>query len=162
MDACFPNNCPHLHTPCLLRVADLHWSRGCHDKADSWDVGNRDASGLGRHVGRRAGVMLMEGTYIGSISGEVLISDGGQTATADDPVCAQSPSGPHLPNSTPLQQGRDCRSWGKWSAVRDQEISDQKVCLSRAGDATDGDGTFVVAWSSVSSQPADLLLLLFF
>ena len=30
--------------------------------------------------------MLMEGTYIGSISGKVLISDGGQTATADDPV----------------------------------------------------------------------------
>jgi hypothetical protein len=33
--------------------------------------------------------MLMEGIFIGSISGEVLISDGGQTATADDPVCAQ-------------------------------------------------------------------------
>ena len=25
--------------------------------------------------------------------------------------------------------------------MRDQEVSDQKVCLSRAGDATDGDGT---------------------
>ena len=35
--------------------------------------------------------MIMEGTYIGSISGEVLISDGGQIATADDPICAQSP-----------------------------------------------------------------------
>ena len=49
--------------------------------------------------------------------------------------------------------------------MRDQEISDQKVCLSSAGDATDGDGTdgtFEVAWISVSSQPADLLLLLFF
>ena len=35
--------------------------------------------------------MLMEGTYIGSVSVEVLISDGGQIATVDDPVCAQSP-----------------------------------------------------------------------
>jgi len=35
--------------------------------------------------------MLMEGIYIGGVSGRVLISDGGQTATADDPVCAQSP-----------------------------------------------------------------------
>ena len=50
-------------------------------------------------------------------------------------------------------------------AVREQEVSDQKVCLSRAGDATDGDGTdgtLEVAWISVSSQPGDLLLLLFF
>ena len=31
------------------------------------------------------------GALIGSVSGEVLISDGGQTVTADDPVCAQSP-----------------------------------------------------------------------
>ena len=77
--------------PCLPRVADLHWSRGCHDQADSWDVGNRDASCPGHHVGRRAWIMLMEGAYIGSISGEVLISDGGENATADDPVCAQSP-----------------------------------------------------------------------
>ena len=49
--------------------------------------------------------------------------------------------------------------------MRDQEVSDQKVCLSRAGDATDGDGTdgtLKVAWISVTSQPADLLLLLFF
>ena len=91
VDVCFPKNCPYLHTPCLLCVDDPHWSRGCHDQADSWDVGNRGASGPGRHVVGRAGVMLMEGTYIGSISGEVLISDGGQTATADDPVCAQSP-----------------------------------------------------------------------
>ena len=106
MDACFPNNFPHLHTPCLVLVGDLHWSRGCHDQADSWDMGKRGASGPGRHVGGRAEVMLMKGTYIGSVSGEVLISDGGQTATADDPVGAQRPGDPHLPNSTPLQQGR--------------------------------------------------------
>ena len=89
--ACLPNNCPPLHTPCLHCVADLHLSRDYHDKADSWDVGKRGASGPGRHVGGRARVMLMEGTYIGSISGEILISDGGQIAKADDPVCAQSP-----------------------------------------------------------------------
>ena len=44
-------------------------------------------------------------------------------------------------------------------------VSDQKVCLSRAGDATDGDGTdgmLEVSWVSVNSQPEDLLLLLFF
>ena len=49
--------------------------------------------------------------------------------------------------------------------MRDQEVSEQKVCLSRAGDATDGDGTddtLEVAWISVSSQPGDLVLLLFF
>ncbi|SBO33849.1 hypothetical protein ANAPC3_01382 [Anaplasma phagocytophilum] len=40
-------------------------------------------------MGGRAGILLMEGTYIGSVSGEILIYDGGQTATADDPVCAQ-------------------------------------------------------------------------
>ena len=91
MYACLPNNCPPLHTPCLHCVADLHLSRGYHDQADSWDVGNGGASGPGRHVGGRARVMLMEGTYIGSISGEILISDGGQIAKADDPVCAQSP-----------------------------------------------------------------------
>ena len=91
MYACLPNNCPPLHTPCLHCVADLHLSRDYHDKADSWDVGKRGASGPGRHVGGRARVMLMEGTYIGSISGEILISDGGQIAKADDPVCAQSP-----------------------------------------------------------------------
>ena len=48
--------------------------------------------------------------------------------------------------------------------MRDQEVSDQKVCLSRAGDATDGDGTdgtLELAWISVSSQPGDLLLLYF-
>jgi len=72
-------------------VADLHWSRVCHDQADSWILGNRGATGPGRHVVGRAGVLLMEGTYIGSISGEVLISDGGQTVTSDDPVYAQSP-----------------------------------------------------------------------
>ena len=53
-------------------------------------MGNIGASGPGRHVGGRAGVMLMEGTYIGSVSGEVLVSDGGQSVTADDPVCVQS------------------------------------------------------------------------
>ena len=90
MDASFPNNCPPLHTPCLLCVADLHWSKGCHDQADSWDVGNGGASGPGWLVDGRAGVMLMEGTYIGSVSGEVLISGGGQTAKADNPVCVQS------------------------------------------------------------------------
>ena len=110
VDACFPINCPPLHMPCLVRVADLHWSRCCHDQADSWNVGNRGVSGLGQHVGGRAGVMLMEGTYIGSVSGEVLVSDGGQTATADDPVCVQRTWGPHLPNSTPLQSGRESRS----------------------------------------------------
>ena len=49
--------------------------------------------------------------------------------------------------------------------MRDQEISDQKICLSSEGDATDGDGTdgtLEVAWISVSSQHGDLLLLLFF
>ena len=76
---------------CLLRVADLHWRRCCHDQADSWDVGKGGASGSGWLVDGRAGVMLMEGTYIGSTSGEVLIYDGGQNAIADDSVCAQSP-----------------------------------------------------------------------
>ena len=60
--------------PCLLPVADLAWSRDCHDQADGWDVGIRGASGPGRHVGGRAGVMLMGGTYIGNVSGKVLIS----------------------------------------------------------------------------------------
>ena len=49
--------------------------------------------------------------------------------------------------------------------MRDQEISDQKVCLSSEGDSTDddgADGTLEVALISVSSQPGDLLLLLFF
>ena len=49
--------------------------------------------------------------------------------------------------------------------MRDQEVSDQKIRLSRAGDATDGDGTdgtLELAWISVGSQPGDLLLLLFF
>ena len=87
---CFPKNCPPLHTPCLDHVADLHWSRGCHDQADSFNVGNRGASGPGQHVGGRVRVMLMEGTYIGRVSGEVLISGGGQTAKADNPVCVQS------------------------------------------------------------------------
>ena len=87
----FPHNYPPLHMPCLLRVAALHWSRGCHDEAKSWDVGSTGASGPGWHLGGTAGAMLMEGTYTGSPLGDVLISDGGQTATADDPVCAQSP-----------------------------------------------------------------------
>ena len=52
----------------------------------------------------------LEGTYTGSPSGDVLISDGGQTAAADDPVCAQSPWGPHLPNRNPLQHGRAAES----------------------------------------------------
>ena len=49
--------------------------------------------------------------------------------------------------------------------MRDQEISDQKVYLSRSGDTTVGDGTdgtLEVAWISVSSQYGDLLLFLFF
>ena len=49
--------------------------------------------------------------------------------------------------------------------MRDQEVSDQKIRLSRAGDATDGDGTdgtLEVAWISVSSLPGDLLLSFFF
>ena len=48
--------------------------------------------------------------------------------------------------------------------MRDQEVSDQKVCLSREGDATNGDGTdgtLEVAQISVSSQPADLLICYF-
>ena len=93
VDACFPNNCPPLHTPCLLRVANLHWSRGCHDQADSWDGGNRGAYGPGRHVGGSAGVVLMEGTFIGSVSGEILISDGGKTATADDQYVPRAQEG---------------------------------------------------------------------
>ena len=73
-------------------------------------MGNRGASGPGRHVGGRVGVMLMEGSYIGSVSGEVLISGGGQPATADDLVGAQIPGDPHLQNSTPLPKGRESRS----------------------------------------------------
>ena len=49
--------------------------------------------------------------------------------------------------------------------MRDKEVSDQKVCLSREGDATNGDGTdgtLEVAQISVSSLPGDLLLSLFF
>ena len=76
--------------PCLVPVADLHWSRCFHDQEDSFNVINRGASGPGQHVGGGAGFMLMEGTYIGSVSGEVMVSDGGQTATADDPVCVHS------------------------------------------------------------------------
>ena len=34
----FPTTAPPLHTSCLNHVANLHWSRGCHDEADSWDV----------------------------------------------------------------------------------------------------------------------------
>jgi len=48
--SCFLHNYPPLHMPCLLRVAALHWSRGCHDEAESWDVGSRGASGPGRHL----------------------------------------------------------------------------------------------------------------
>ena len=161
----FSQQLPTLKHSLLTCVVDLHWSRGCHGQADSWDVGNRGASGPGQHVGGSARVMLLKVTYKGSVLGEVLISDRVQTATADDSVGAKSPRGPHLPNSTPLQQGRESRNWGKWSAVRNQEVSDQKVCLSRAGNATDGygtDGMLEVAWISVSSQPEDLLLLLFF
>ena len=91
--------------PCLLRVAALHWSRGCPDEAENWNVGSRGASGPGRHLGGTARATLMEGTYTGNPTGEVLISDGGQTARADDPVRAQSPYRPHLPSRNPLQQG---------------------------------------------------------
>ena len=91
MDACFPHNYPHLHMPCLFRVADLHWSRGCHDEAENWDVGSRGASGTGQNLGGTAGALLMEDTYIGRTSEEVLLSVGGQTATKDDPVCVKSP-----------------------------------------------------------------------
>ena len=35
--------------------------------------------------------MLMKDSTIGSVLGEVLISEADQTARADDPVCAQSP-----------------------------------------------------------------------
>ena len=55
----FPHNYPPLHMPCLLRVAALHWSRGCHDEAKSWDVGSTGASGPGWHLGGTAGAMLM-------------------------------------------------------------------------------------------------------
>ena len=123
VDACFLKNCQHLHTLCLLRVAGLHWSRGCLDQADSWDVWNTGASSPGRHVGGRAGIMLMEGIYIGGVSGRVLISNGGQTATADDPVCAQSPWGPHLPNSTLFNRAGIAESGGSdqlWGTKRSQ------------------------------------------
>ena len=69
----------------------LHRSRGYHDEAESWDVESRGAYGLGWHLDGTAGAMIMEGTYTGSPLGEVLISDGGQTATEDYPVCSQSP-----------------------------------------------------------------------
>ena len=52
---------------------------------------NRGASGPGWHLGGTAGAILIEGTYTGSTSGEVLISDGGQIATEDAPVSVQSP-----------------------------------------------------------------------
>ena len=48
--------------------------------------------------------------------------------------------------------------------MRDHEVSDQKPYLSRAGDATAGagtDGKLEVAWTSVISQPVDLLLFIF-
>ena len=109
----FSQQLPTLKHSLLTCVVYLHWSRGCHVQADSWDVGNRGASGPGQHVGGSARVMLLKVTYKGSVLGEVLISDRVQTATADDSVGAKSPRGPHLPNSTPLQQGRDRRSWGK-------------------------------------------------
>ena len=49
--------------------------------------------------------------------------------------------------------------------MRDKEVSDQKLCFSRAENTTDGDGrdgTLEAAWISVNSQPEELLLLLFF
>ena len=49
--------------PCLLHVDALHWDRGCHNEAESWDVENRGASGPGWHLDGTAGAMLMEGTY---------------------------------------------------------------------------------------------------
>ena len=42
--------------------------------------------------------------------------------------------------------------------MRDQGVSDQKLCLSRVGEATSGagtGGTLEVAWISVSSEPVD-------
>ena len=72
-------------------MAALHCSKGCHDEAESWDMVNRGASGPGWHLGGTAGAILIEGTYTGSTSGEVLISDGGQIATEDAPVSVQSP-----------------------------------------------------------------------
>ena len=45
--------------------------------------------------------------------------------------------------------------------MRDQGVSDQKLCLSRVGEATAGAGTggiLEVAWTSVSNQPVDWLL----
>ena len=48
--------------------------------------------------------------------------------------------------------------------MRDQEVSAQKLCLSRAGNAiadAGTDGKLEVAWTSVSSQPVDLLLFFF-
>ena len=44
--------------------------------------------------------------------------------------------------------------------MRDQGVSDQKLCLSRSGDTTASagtDGELEVAWTSVSSQPVDWL-----
>jgi len=51
------------------------------------------------------------------------------------------------------------------AGIAEAEVSDQKLCLSRAGITTDGDGTdgtLEAAWISVSSQHEDFLLLLFF
>ena len=45
--------------------------------------------------------------------------------------------------------------------MRDQEVSNQKLYLRRAGDTTAGtgtDGELEVAWTSVNSQPVDLFL----
>ena len=53
------------------------------------------------------------------------------------------------------------RGRGNCSVVRDQGVSDQKLCLSRVGEATSGagtGGTLEVAGTSVSSQPVDWLL----
>lgn len=45
----------------------------------------------------------MEGTYTGSPLGDVLISDGDELLTADDPVIPQAMR-PHLPNRNPLNR----------------------------------------------------------
>jgi len=80
------------------------------------------------------------------------------------PSMCPEPMRASLPNSTPLQQGRDSRRWGKWSAVRDQEVRPESMFKQ-------GRRCYwwwwhrwhmlEVAWISVSSQPGDLLLLYF-
>nr|XP_010950855.1 PREDICTED: spermatid nuclear transition protein 4-like [Camelus bactrianus] len=60
----------------------LHQNKGCHYQGESLAVGNRGQSDPGRRLGGAA--RAIAGTYSGSASGTVLISNEGQTATADN------------------------------------------------------------------------------